>query len=124
MRESVSELVKTWLELLRKGTEDFELIIGYLREDAKQEGFSLADIGTSEEELCAFRINGHKALACKWLSRLRAGHNEHPLRIAGYIHWHAKKGGFSLADIGASEEELSRLAPASQKKKMPAQSLV
>lgn len=122
MQKSVSELVKTWLELLRSGTEDFELIIGYLREDAKHEGFSLADIGTSEEELHNLRVNGHKTIAQKWLGRLRAGHNEHPLRLAGYIHWHAKKGVFSLADIGASEEELSRLAPASQKKKTPAPS--
>lgn len=112
MERSKSE-AKHWLVLLRRGVENFELILGYLRDEVERGGFALADIGASEEELLGFKVNGHKIVAQKWLDRLRKGTDEHPLRVVGYLSRQVKMGGFSLADIGTSKKEINRLALAS-----------
>jgi len=43
-----------WIGLLRNGTDKYDSFIGYVREEARKGNLSLADIGTSEEELSSF----------------------------------------------------------------------
>ena len=43
-----------WLCLLREGTEICRWYIGRIRKAAREGNFSLADIGTSEDELASF----------------------------------------------------------------------
>jgi len=40
-----------WLEYLRAGTDNYDMPLEYLREEVRKGGFTLEDIGTSEEEL-------------------------------------------------------------------------
>ena len=51
--QHVSE-AHTWLDYLRNGTDQYDSFIGYVREEARKGNLSLADIGTSEEELASF----------------------------------------------------------------------
>jgi len=43
-----------WLGYLRNGTDQYDSFIGHVREEARKGNLSLADIGTSEEELASF----------------------------------------------------------------------
>lgn len=45
-----------WLAYLRDGTDQYDSFIGYLRREVQKGGLSLADIGTSEEELEELRV--------------------------------------------------------------------
>ena len=45
-----------WLGFLRNGTDRYDSFIGYVREEARKGNLSLADIGTSEEELEELRV--------------------------------------------------------------------
>ncbi|MEX0918619.1 MAG: hypothetical protein WDZ85_01490, partial [Candidatus Paceibacterota bacterium] len=70
---------------------------------------SLADIGTSEEELAELWVKGCTTKAHKWLGHLRNGTDQYDSFI-GYVREEARKGNLSLADIGTSEEELASFA--------------
>ncbi len=48
------EEAQTWLNYLRAGTESYDAFIGYVRREAAKSNLSLADIGTSEEEISSF----------------------------------------------------------------------
>ena len=95
-----------WLNHLRAGTSQYDAFIGYVREEARKGNLSLADIGTSEEELEELRVKGCATAANQWLNHLRAGTSQYDAFI-GYVREEARKGNLSLADIGTSEEELS-----------------
>ena len=53
--QHVSEAHK-WLGYLRNGTDQYDSFIGYVREEARKGNLSLADVGTSEEELAKVSI--------------------------------------------------------------------
>lgn len=112
-RAQAFEDANGWLVLLKTGTGEFGSILNNLRDDIRGGEFTLAEIGTSEEELCILQVKNCKKNAQKWLNRLRGEDgkkNDYPWRIADYLrHW-IRKGGLSLADIGTSEEELNKLS--------------
>ena len=97
-----------WLGYLRNGTEMYDSFIGYLHREVGKGKLSLADIGTSEEELAKLRVKGAKTAAEKWLGYLRKGTDMYESFI-GYLHREVGRGKLSLADIGTSEEELAEL---------------
>lgn len=43
-----------WLNYLRNSTPEQDRLVGFVREDLRKGGLSLADIGTDEEELSSF----------------------------------------------------------------------
>ena len=45
-----------WLGFLRDGTSQYDSFIGYVRKELEKGKLSLADIGTSEEELAELRF--------------------------------------------------------------------
>lgn len=45
-----------WLTHLRDGTSQYDSFIGYVREEVRKGDLTLADVGTSEEELASFRF--------------------------------------------------------------------
>ena len=94
---------RTTLAVLRK--EPSYAWIDLLRSQVKAGHFSLADIGTSEEELKRFRVEVHRNDARHWLARLREGSGE--LYYIGFIRENMKGGSFSLEDIGTNEEEIA-----------------
>jgi len=47
-----------WLNYLRNGTDQYDSLIGYLREELSKGGLTPEDIGTSDAE-----INGFKKVA-------------------------------------------------------------
>ncbi len=95
-----------WLDFLRHGASRYDSCICYVREEATKGNLSLADIGTNEEELEELRVKGCKTVAYMWLGYLRNGTSQHDSCIH-YVREEARKGGFSLADIGTSKEELA-----------------
>ena len=70
---------------------------------------SPVDVGTSEAELEKFRVENHKSLAAIYLEKIRAGESRDLFVI--YFRDEVRKGGFSLADIGTSREELIVFCP-------------
>lgn len=99
------------LELLRKGNTLYNEAINYLQERALKGNFSLADIGTSKEEVEQLRINASITIAKDWLDAIRKGTTQlsHDLATE-YVRETARNANLSLADIGTSEEELSSLS--------------
>ena len=96
-----------WLGYLRDGAPyQYDWVIGHIRKLAARGKFSLADIGTSEEELEQLRIKGCIADATKWLNSLRMD-NDQKDWIVRHIRELAIRGNFLLVDIGTNEEELS-----------------
>lgn len=57
-RTSPSDLFRWWLKPLRAGTAQYQTYLRLLRQKLEQEGFTLEDIGTSEEELSKIRTTG------------------------------------------------------------------
>ncbi len=53
-----SDLFRWWLKPLRAGTAQYQTYLRLLRKKLEQEGFTLEDIGTSEEELSMLRSRG------------------------------------------------------------------
>lgn len=100
-----------WLVFLRRGTE-FESFIDYLKRDCTDGGFSLADVGTNENELRALRIRCYREKAARRLEYLRRGCSSFTSDFVGYLKRDCAEGGLSLADVGTSEEELARLVRA------------
>lgn len=78
-----------------------------IRELLKEEGLTLEDIGTSEEELKSIRKNGTRQRALGELNRLRSGkvHYTFYKREIHQIRCYLKMG----VDIDTSEEELESL---------------
>ncbi len=102
------------LNYLREGTDSYDYFLDCLRREVENGGFSLADIGTSEEELEELRVKSCKISAQRWLKDLREG-TELYSSYHRFLLKRVKAGGFSLADIGTSEEELEELRVKSHK---------
>ena len=105
MNQHLSEAYK-WLDFLRNGADQYDSFIEYVREEALKGNLSLADIGTSEEELETLRVKGCTIAAHKWLDLLRNGTDDYDSHIE-YVREEVRKGKLSLADIGTSEKELA-----------------
>ena len=81
-----------------------------IRRYVAQAGLTLADIGTSEEELQnCFKI-GHTNAARTWLRMARERYeNEDVSAEVTHIRNLIAEAGITLADVGTSEEELNKL---------------
>lgn len=96
-----------WLGILRNGSPDHQSFAKYLRQDAQEGGFTLEEIGTSEDELEKLRILGCKMSAESWLRILRRGHEGNANKsYMRYLRQDIQEGGLTLEDIGTSEDEL------------------
>ena len=104
--ENEHKTAAMYLGYLRKGTTQYDSFISYLRREVQNGGFSLADIGTSEEEIAELRIKGCKTYALHFLALLRNGTTQYDSFIS-YLRREVQNGGFSLAAIGTSEGELA-----------------
>jgi len=80
-----------------------------IREYVDKAGISLADIGTSEEELQTCFKTGNMNAARTWLKRARERSVPWEVDTRGHIRRLAAEASFTLADIGTSEEELQTL---------------
>jgi hypothetical protein len=92
--------------------------IASIRENLALAGLSLADIGTSEEELQADLVTGNKNSAGHWLrvAKERCTTQNVSCEIS-HIRSRLAEAKLTLADIGSSEEELSSLLPAIRPRK-------
>ena len=100
---------KKWLGLARQRStsQGVEPEIGYVREYLGKAGATLADIGTSEEELAQLLLAGYRGEAVTWLKLARQRMNAAEVE---YVRKYLVLANITPADIGTSEEELVRLA--------------
>jgi hypothetical protein len=96
------------LDNLRRGTSNYGGELRALRQQLTNGGLTLADIGTSEEELEQLRVLGCKTVATNHLNNLRRGSSSLDYELRG-LRQQLTNGGLTLADIGTSEEELESL---------------
>lgn len=97
------------LRALREGIGAYREHVGSLRELMEKGGFSLADLGTTEEELEFLRVREHKVIAQGYLKSLRKGDECDYETHQTLMKMHLEENGLSLTDIGASEDELKSL---------------
>ena len=109
-------LAQELLESLRSGIDRYESFLKCLRKEVQKGGLTLEDIGTSEEELEELRVKNCKALAQECLDFLRSGADNYESFLE-YLRKEVQKGGFTLEDIGTSEEELEELRPVTVKER-------
>ncbi len=102
-----------WLTYLKRGTKHHRAILKFLREDLASTGFALADIDPemTEVRLRRLYVESCRKAALAWLDYLKARHGDYA-RYLKMLHQELADGGFTLADIGVSEEMLSALTPA------------
>ncbi len=98
------EEVRQALEVLRRGTASHGSCLHLIR----KANFTLADIGTSEEELEQLRIKGCKTAAQTCLDDLREGSIEYRLHLSKFREL-VRQGGLTLAEFPTSEVELESL---------------
>ncbi|MDD4062374.1 MAG: hypothetical protein PHV25_01145 [Candidatus Pacebacteria bacterium] len=96
------------LNILRQGTEYYDINLRYLRSDVEDGKFSLGDIETTEEELEELRIRCARSLAHRYLELLRLEIPE-PEFYFKFLNLGVENGDFTLGDIGTTEEELEEL---------------
>jgi len=124
---SLKDDAYVWLLFLRSGTRYYKKYLAKIRYGADKGFFSLANIGTSEQELEKLRIKGCKPRAKEWLHLLECNAmaysrfsqeeiNQTGMSvddrfdfILGYLRKELESGGLSLADIDMDEEELEAM---------------
>lgn len=105
---------KGWLrQALKEGRARgymYTMHLSLFRKMLEANSLTLSDVGTSEDELEQFRVNGLKDLAKEILSDLRDEHepNLDPDRDIVRMQKCLEEAGLTLADIGTDEDELSR----------------
>jgi len=113
-----AELKKKTEEELRKMRENCQkwgvsIEIRNIREYIAQGGLSLADIGTSEEELQNCFKAGHINAAKTWLKMAKERCESQDVSTEiGHIRSLIAEANVILADVGTSEEELEKLLAA------------
>ncbi|MCX7911711.1 MAG: hypothetical protein N2506_01920 [Dehalococcoidales bacterium] len=89
-----------------------------MREYLKAGGLSLADIGTSEEEIQSCFREGHRNSARNWLKVARENDSyQNVLTAVHHIRNRIAEAGLTLDDIGTSEAELEFLLASRRPKK-------
>lgn len=102
-----------WLTQLRK--EPSNSAIHHVREALTKSGLSLTDIGTSEEELEQLRVKGCMDSALYWLTQLRKDPVDNWNQR--FMQDSLKQGGFSIADMDMSAEEIETIVVQPRKQK-------
>ncbi|GEM_PF-2381148 len=101
------------LEILRKVPTEPSIFLVPLRRILNEGGFSLADIGTNEDELRELEIKGLMKSARGYLKALRDDQIEHSIWIdrnrLNNLRRCVEEGGFTFADIDTDEDELKKL---------------
>ena len=104
--------VQELLGHLRKDSDMCKPILELLFKEMKEHELSFADIGTSEEEINTFKVNCCKQTAQMYLEILRE-RCKYSSRVIDYIekslYEALKEGGFSLSEIGATQDEVESL---------------
>ena len=100
-----AESVRIWLDRFQRGDSKYPQHITQFWGDLKNTGLSLVRFGVDEEKLEEFRILGIKTAAQEWLYCIRAKKYKYDVCII-FLRQELKNGGFSLADIGTTEEEI------------------
>lgn len=95
------EEAKMWIEISQRPESDTEGCLDYAQELAKKAGYTLEDIGISEEKFAELLINGYKKEAQNWIkvSQRPESNTEGCLK---YAREYAKKAGCTLEDIKMS----------------------
>lgn len=96
------------LKSLRVGTSHYKSFIKRLKEELKQGGLTLEDVGSSEEEIERLRILGCRTTAQSHLNRLRLGSVLYENYLKKLL-LELRKGKLALELIGTSVEELEQL---------------
>ena len=104
-RTSPSDVFRLWLPPLRKGTIQYEKFGRLLRDKLKQEGFTLQDIGTTEEELSSLRIKGATLAAEKLFDELSV--TTDAAYILSLLRVELNVAGLTLTDISSSDEDIA-----------------
>jgi hypothetical protein len=108
--KAVEELKKMRENCLKWGVT---LEIKNLREYVEKAGISLADIGTSEEEIQGCFKTGHINAAKKWLEMAKEHCESQSVDTEiGHIRNLVAEANATLAEVGTSEEELRKLLAA------------
>jgi len=101
-----------WLSRLRRGDSDLECVdVDDINRHAREGSFTLADIGTSEEELEKLRVMRVLSVNRGFLENLRESRTYSGSDSARHksITRAISRGDATLADLGTSEEELEEL---------------
>jgi len=99
---------KHWLEILRRGTMQYDMYHRLLQEEMDKSGQTLEDVGTSEEELHDLLVTSCKAQANYLLGFLRDRDVTSREVFVRYIREELTKGGLAPEDIGTSQDELNK----------------
>jgi hypothetical protein len=99
---------KYWLDSIERDGQTEAQFVDFVREYVGKADCTLADIGTSETKLEKIQRQIYRCSAQKWLGYCRT--SKHRSKNMGtYVKQDASKAGCTLADIGTTENELSRL---------------
>lgn len=104
-----------WLTYLRNGTDQYEHLTQYVREELEAGGLTLADIRSSEDELTQLQVLGAKTAAAEWLHFLRNGTTQYAA-FEKYVYKELVAFDLTLEDIGTSKKELAELRVKGAKK--------
>ena len=109
-KKGPKDSAKRWLRMLRRGTRHFEHALGELRDDIEtgRGEFTLANIGTSEEELFRLECEHRRSIIREMIRCLRRSCRDR-MHIVGAIRYQIKRGGFNLADFDLTEGTLTSL---------------
>ena len=99
---------KDWLDLLSQSDCETPQYQNFVRDELHRGGWTLEDIGSSEEKLSELVSLAHKNQAIHWLDLLSQSGCRSPI-YANSVRDSLKKGGWTLEDIGSSEEKLAEL---------------
>ncbi len=94
------------LQELRKGTLGYADCLEALEFALASAGLTLADVGTSQEELEKCRILGCKISALAWLSVLREG-TDRPGEFLVSLEEDRRLGNLTYADLGTNAVEVA-----------------
>lgn len=110
---------KVWLGYARNSSSDNSFNVFGVRDYAAKAGVTLAEIGTSEEELATLLTEGYKAEARKWLEFARKASDEASrITCVKYIRKYLDKADHATpADIDSSEVELNTLGTTAASRK-------
>lgn len=112
VRNAHANSARRWLGHLRETPDNGESYGGYVRDEVAKAGVTLADIGTSEDELGQLERTVHEKRARYWLERLRNPSEQLKRDLPWFIRNHATKAGMTVEQLGTSEDELKRLSDA------------
>lgn len=105
-------LTSDYLETLRMGTHEYEVVEKKFRDHITSRGLKLSDFGSSEEELISLRQRGARLLAAIYLRRIRYNSDDRCQNFTS-MKQELEKAKCDLEGIGTDKHEMDRLVPKS-----------